>query len=68
MIDRKALEDAFMEDDDDDDIIDDAKLLNFNEEEGMSSSLHIPPELIEAQRTSGTRILPILKCWHERYL
>ena len=53
IIDRKALEDAFMEDDDDDDIIDDTKLLNFNEEEGVSSSFHILPELILNRRCLG---------------
>lgn len=47
IIDRKALEDAFMEDDDDDDIIDDTKLLNFNEEEGVCSSFYVSSELIQ---------------------
>jgi len=38
--DRKALEEAFLqEDSDDDDIIDDGKLLNLNEEEGMEFKL-----------------------------
>ena len=41
--DRKALEDAFEEDSDDEDSVDDTKLLNLNEDDGMSLSIMKTP-------------------------